>query len=133
MRTIASNTPLRRLGRRSPPAGAGKSTKAFVAESRAYEGRGGTSAEAGGWGLVPAFMDRASGRVYPACYADGRPAPLHLLDGLPESLVVYRDQGGRVRTVKASVVAGFSARGRFYTREEVARLYHLRSSGRGLA
>ena len=49
------------------------------------------------------------------------PAPVHLLDGLPEEVVVARHPCGRVEKVKASVVSGFVREARFYTREEAAR------------
>ena len=94
----------------------------LAAESCAYEGRGGTSAEAAPLGLEPAFLDRDSGTVYRACYANGLPAPAHLFDGLPESLVLRRDPSGRVQAVKQSVIAGFSCAGRFYTRDEAVHL-----------
>jgi hypothetical protein len=57
-----------------------------------------------------------------SCFADGRPAPIHLLDGLPADWVTVRGAGGRVLAVKASVVAGFIRGGRFYTRAQAASL-----------
>jgi hypothetical protein len=45
-----------------------------------------------------------------------------MLDGLPTEWVVKRDPAGRVTAVKGSVVAGFLLGGRFYTREEAARV-----------
>jgi len=72
-------------------------------------------------GFRAAFRDAASGAVVLACYRDGSPAPMHLLDGLPEDWVLERSDTGKVVSVKTSVVAGFVRRGRFYTREEAAR------------
>ena len=51
---------------------------------------------------------------------NGRPAPLHLLDGLPESLVIERSAAGIVKAVKKTVTAGFLLMGQFYTREQAA-------------
>lgn len=68
--------------------------------------------------LQPAFRDTSTGIIYPSCFTDGRPAPMHILDGLPSSAVLARSPDGRVVAVKQSVEAGFSRGGRFYTREE---------------
>lgn len=107
---------------RTSAAQAGRTRAQLAAESQAFEGRGGTSAEAAPLGLVPAFLDRDSGAVYRACYANGCPAPVHLFDGLPEPLVVRRDEYGRVQAVKHSLISGFSHNGQFYTRDEAVGL-----------
>ncbi len=90
--------------------------------SAAYRGTGGTSAEARPEGFVPAFIDRDASQVYRSCFADGSPCPVHLLEGLPADLVARRDDAGHVQAVKSSVVAGFLRDGRFYTREQTARI-----------
>lgn len=99
-------------------------------ERRAFEGRGGTSEEACADDFAPAFLDTDTGVAYLSRYPDGRPAPVHLLGGLPEGLVRERDLCGGVTAVKGSVVAGFVRRGHFYTREETARLVGPRSRHR---
>jgi hypothetical protein len=53
-------------------------------------------------------------------FADGRPAPMHLLEGLPDLWVVERDTQGRVSALKDTVIAGFIRGGLFYTREQAA-------------
>lgn len=58
--------------------------------------------------------------MYFSCTADGSIASIHLMDGLPENLVVARSASGRVAAVKGSIVAGFIKEGHFYTREQVA-------------
>ncbi len=95
-------------------------------ENVRMRGTGGTSAENRGAGFLPAFIDQATGRIYHSTTRDGRPAPIHLLDGLPGDIVTERDATGRVRAVKASVVAGFLLSGRFYTREQAAEYLQLR-------
>ena len=60
-------------------------------ENVRYAGTGGVSRENRRYGFRPAFMDLETAAVYPACFADGRPAPFHLLDGLPDELVLARD------------------------------------------
>ena len=67
-------------------------------ENQAFGGTGGVSAGNRTQGFVPAFLDTQTGAVYRACFADGRPAPMHLLDGLPPAVVATRDATGRVTT-----------------------------------
>jgi hypothetical protein len=90
------------------------------AQNRRFKGSGGVSQENRGGGFLPAFADTATGATYPSRFADGRPAPIHLLDGLPDEWVVARSANGRVTAVKDSVVAGFLRAGRFYTRAQAA-------------
>lgn len=87
-------------------------------ENRVFEGTGGRSEENRSSGFEPAFLDNETHRIYRSRYADGRPAPCHLLDGLPDEVVVARDGRGRVAATKGSLVAGFLRCGAFYTRDE---------------
>jgi len=89
-------------------------------EQAAHRGSGGTSSDNRHLGFVPAFMETRTGKVYPCTFADGRPAAFHVLDGLPDELVVARDRHGRPSHVLGTVVSGFSLDGRFYTREQAA-------------
>jgi hypothetical protein len=90
--------------------------------SERFRGTGGCSQDNAGAGFRPAFLDKNTGAVYAACFADGRPAPFHLLDGLPPALILSRDADGRVASVRPGVVSGFSRQGRFYSREQAARV-----------
>lgn len=94
-------------------------------QNRIYRGSGGRSQENRVQGFAPAFLDTETGIVYPACFADGRRAPMHLLDGLPDELVVERRESGSVSRVKATVIAGFTGRCRFFTRAQAARALRL--------
>jgi hypothetical protein len=89
-------------------------------ENLLFWGTGGRSQENRSVGFRPAFMDTQSNRIYPSRFADGRPAPFHLFDGLPDEVVVSRDTSGRVASIKSSVVSGFLRMGRFFTREQAA-------------
>lgn len=89
-------------------------------ENLRFAGTGGCSPENRDMGFLPAFFDGKSGRVYRSRYANGRPAPFHLLDGLPEALVVRSGATGRVTAVRPTVVSGFLRNGRFLTRAEAA-------------
>lgn len=91
-------------------------------ENRIFAGSGGVSQANRDKGFVSAFRDSVSGRVYRSRFADGRPAPVHILDGLPNDVALNRDSNGRITAVKPTVVAGFEQAGRFYTRGEVAQL-----------
>jgi len=99
-------------------------TETLKRHNRAFVGTGGVSEENRSSGFRPAFHDLASGHTALARFADGRPAPMHLLDGLPEEWVVRRDAAGRVRAIKDTVIAGFVRDGLFYTREEAAAGLH---------
>jgi hypothetical protein len=96
--------------------------KVLQEENRAFRGSGGVSAENRSGNFRPAFQDTQTGVVYASCYLDGIPAPFHLLDGLPDELVVARDPLGQRAALKASVISGFVRDGRFYTRDEAATL-----------
>lgn len=89
-------------------------------ENHRFFGTGARSQENQTLGFRPAFMDAETGIVYRSCFSDGQPAPFHLLDGLPDEVVLTRNPFGRVATVKNSVVSGFLLDQRFYTREEAA-------------
>jgi len=89
-------------------------------ENRQFLHSGGRSEENRSLGFAPAFMDIATGTVYRACFRDGRPAPFHLLDGLPDEVVARRETSGSVASLKPSVVTGFVRKGRFFTRSEAA-------------
>lgn len=88
--------------------------------SRRFSGTGGCSEENRSAGFRPAFLDVSTSKVYESRFADGRPAPFHLLDGLPDEVVVERASGGRVVAVKATIIAGFVRAARFYSRDEAA-------------
>lgn len=93
-------------------------------ESAAHRGTGGVSWENRQYGFQPAFMDGATGVVYMCRHADGRPAAFHLLDGLPDELVIARDRAGRIAQVVGTLVSGFLLDGRFYDRDQAATLVH---------
>jgi len=94
--------------------------RVLEAENARYLGSGARSEENRSLGFRPAFMDAETGVVYASCFADGRPAPFHLLDGLPDEVVLARHASGGVKAVKPSVVSGFVRERRFLTRDEAA-------------
>lgn len=96
------------------------SIETLVRENRQYRGTGGVSAVNRSQRFIPAFCDTATGHTYRSRFADGRPATIHLLDGLPEPLVMERTPAGTVTAAKDTVTAGFLRGGRFYTREQAA-------------
>lgn len=89
-------------------------------ENVTFHNTGGVSIGNRGSGFRPAFRDAETGDVYPSCFRDGRPAPIHMIDGLPEELVTTRSATGRVTSVKASVQCGFLFEGCFFDRKEAA-------------
>ncbi len=98
------------------------SSRYLQLETAAHRGTGGVSTENRELGFQPAFQDTATGSIYRSTFADGRPAPFHILDGLPESLVLARDRHGRISRVVGSIVAGFLREGAFHTRTQAAAL-----------
>ena len=86
-------------------------------ENRQFKGTGGISQENRHLGFRPGFLDTATGDVYPSMFGNGRPAPIHLLDGLPATLVQKRSRSGKVLAISASVVSGFIKQGQFFTRD----------------
>jgi hypothetical protein len=72
-------------------------------------------------GFRPAFLDTATFSIHLSRYADGRPAAFHVLDGLPDEVVVTRSIFGRVVAAKETLVSGFERNGFFYTRSAAAR------------
>lgn len=94
----------------------------LVEENQAFAGTGGVSSGNQHRGFRPAFLETGSGEIYLSRFADGRPAPVHVLDGLPSALVTKRTPAGRVSATLGSVIAGFVRGGQFYTREQTAEL-----------
>jgi hypothetical protein len=90
-------------------------------ENTVHVGTGGRSQENAGLGFRPAFFDFATHRIFPSRFADGRLAPFHLLDGLPDEAIADRAPNGRVISAKATVISGFVRDGYFYTRTAAAR------------
>ncbi|MDX1656297.1 MAG: hypothetical protein R3310_13900 [Candidatus Competibacteraceae bacterium] len=96
-------------------------TRQYLDEQNAvYQGTGGVSQSNAIHRFRPAFLDTDTGEVRRACYRNGQPAALHVLDGLPDHWVLKRSEDGHVLSAKPSVIAGFEHQGRFYTRDEAA-------------
>ena len=89
-------------------------------ENNEFAGTGGVSPENSYLSFIPAFMNQETGRVVISCYADGRRAPCHIPDGLPQSWINRWDEQGRVIDIKDTVLSGFVRKNRFYTRQEAA-------------
>jgi hypothetical protein len=90
-------------------------------ENEVHRDTGGRSQENRDLGFRPAFLDFETQIIYPSRFADGRPAPVHMLDGLPDEVIVDRAPSGRVVHAKASLISGFVRNGFFYTRSAAAK------------
>ena len=99
----------------------GLSTQSLQRENRDFAGTSGISINNKTLGFVPAFYDRKTGRVQISCFSDGRPAPIHLMEGLPEEWAVGHDVNGRITSVKPTIISGFVRGDDFYTREQAAK------------
>jgi hypothetical protein len=100
----------------------GLTPESLCRENHRFRDTGGISCNNRAAGFRSAFLDTATGCVYPSCFANGQPAPIHVLDGLPDELVLQRNAEGRITAVKHTLIAGFLAAGVFYTREQAAQL-----------
>lgn len=89
------------------------------AENRLFEQTRGVSQHNNGLGFKPGYRNGATGEHALSCFADGSPAPVHLLDGLPEAWIAERDSDGHVTRTCPDLVSGFIRDGHFYTRDEV--------------
>ncbi len=94
----------------------------LILENDYYRNTAAVSRNNRGFGFSPAFMDGDTGKVYLSCFSNGRPAPIHLLDGLPDHLVARRATDGRVVKATERVVSGFTRNGEFHSREQMTRL-----------
>jgi hypothetical protein len=90
-------------------------------ENESHRGTGGVSQGNASLGFRPAFFDYATHAIFASRFRDGRPAPFHLLEGLPDEAVAIRAPDGRVVAAKATLVAGFERHGFFYTRSAAAK------------
>ena len=73
-------------------------------------------------GFAPGYCDVQTGETIISRFADGRPSPVHTLDGLPVSWVALRDPSGRVLATRKGIIAGFIRDGCFYTRAQAAEM-----------
>jgi hypothetical protein len=97
-------------------------TQMLRSENQHFAATGGISQNNRSRGFQPGFYDAESGQTAISRFADGSPAPVHVLDGVPAQWVTAHLPDGRVLSVKASVVSGFIRGGRFYTRAQAAAL-----------
>jgi len=93
-------------------------------QNLAFACTGGISQENCASGFRPAFYDPTTGHAELARFADGRPAPMHVLDGVPDAWVARRDAFGHIIAIKNTIIAGFIRYGLFYTREQAAAAMH---------
>jgi hypothetical protein len=89
-------------------------------ENLVYRGTGGVSAGNRQLGFIPAFCDTVTGEVELSRLPNGNPAPMHLLESLPEKWIVRRLDANQVAAIKPTVIAGFLRAGVFYTRAQAA-------------
>jgi len=92
----------------------------LILETKTYHDTGGASQGNGEFGFLPAFLDNSSGDIYLSRHSDGRLAKIHLLDGLPDHLIIERHDDGRVKSVSKVICSGFILNDEFYTRGEAA-------------
>ena len=92
----------------------------LVEENRQFADTSGISQNNSGSGFVPAFKNSDSGEVELSRFCDGRLAPFHMIDGLPDHWIAEWDHQGRAVEIKSTVISGFVRFGEFFTRQEAA-------------
>jgi len=90
-------------------------------QNQAYAGTGGTSEGNQAHRFAPAYKDVDSGKAVASCFADGRPAPIHLLAGLPEGWIINHADRSEMPTLRPNILVGFIRDGKFFTRAEAAK------------
>jgi len=78
------------------------------------------------FGLMPAFMNVNTRETHLSSYRDGKPAVVHVLDGVPRAWIEAWGQDGRAISLKPGIVAGYMRAGRFYTLYDI--MHRLRDS-----
>ncbi len=91
-------------------------------ENQTYANTAGVSQNNRDLGFVPGYCDVRTGETIISRFADGRPSPVHTLDGLPVSWVALRDPNGRALATREGIIAGFIHEGCFYTRAQAAEM-----------
>ncbi len=94
--------------------------KSLRRENRDFAGTTGVSINNKTLGFVPAFYDKNTGRAEISRFSDGSPAPIHLMEGLPEEWAVAHDADGKITSVIPTIISGFVRGADFYTREQAA-------------
>ena len=89
-------------------------------QNRTFAGTNGVSANARRQGFVPGYLDTRSGTAVESRFSDGRPAPVHVLEGLPDEWVAERNANGLAIRARRGIVAGFIRQGRFFSRSDAA-------------
>jgi hypothetical protein len=85
-----------------------------------YQNTQGISSNCAMSGYTPAFQDTLTGEIHLSKFADGRLAPIHVIDGLPQEWIVQRDENQRAILARDTIIAGFVRDGVFFTRKQLA-------------
>jgi len=89
-------------------------------ENLAFDGTKGVSKNNRADGFRPAFRNVKTGQVELARFENGKPAPIHLIAGLPKEWAATRDKDGAIASLCSGIISGFVRDGIFYSREEAA-------------
>ena len=89
-------------------------------QNHCYRDTGGISQNNKKFGFIPAFYDSISHTVYLSRFSNGSPAPVHILEGLPEHLLENRIMTDKLDSEKNTLIAGFVSGKQFLTRQQAA-------------
>lgn len=73
-------------------------------------------------GFVPAFRNADTGETRLSLFADGTPAPVHVLEGLPSEWVNEGGSVGEARRLARGIERGYLRNGRFHSLADAARI-----------
>jgi hypothetical protein len=86
-------------------------------ENVQYANSGGISQNNSAEHFVPAFKNVHTGEIALSRYSNGKSAPFHLIDGLPDS---WLSKEGNHKDLEEFIISGFVRFGRFFDRQEAA-------------
>ena len=73
-------------------------------------------------GFAPAYHNSETGEILLSSFANGTPAPVHLLEGLPANWFTVKNAHPTPGLLRESVRSGYTRDNVFYTREEATAL-----------
>jgi hypothetical protein len=81
-------------------------------------------------GFAPAYLNSQTGEMMLSTFANGSPAPIHLLEGLPADWVAAQTEAGKTGVLKDTVISGYIRDNRFFTREQATATAEQESADR---
>ena len=81
-------------------------------------------------GFAPAYFNSETSETMLSTFANGSPAPIHLLEGLPADWLVSQTDAGKPGALKDAVISGYIRDNKFFTREQATATAERESADR---